>query len=129
MTIRRSLAIAAIASAVLGTLTGCGVVGGGRTSNQGGGNILTAGTKVAQQQLSALTADEIQILGDFARSQNSALPEITDEQAAAISNILVTYGVDSFTDIQNLFAQFQADPSSVPADVISFLQSLGGTAT
>lgn len=81
----------AVALILLPTLllaTGCGT--DARTSNQGGGNILTAGTKVASGELTSLTPDEIQIIGDQLSNFIPDAPdiELTDEQADIIDQFL-----------------------------------------
>ena len=60
---RSSAAVVALAAASL-TLGGCLGNADPRTSNQGGGNILTASGKVAGETMTKLTADEVQILAD-----------------------------------------------------------------
>lgn len=92
------VATAMLMSAVV-TLTGC-PVSDARTSNQGGGSLLTAGTKIAASNISGLTADEIQILGDTASEFNAQVPALSDEQADAISEFLVQNDINSVDDIQ-----------------------------
>ena len=74
-----------------------------RTSNQGGGNILTAAGKLASGQLSTLTPDEIQVATDFA-IQNFGLevPSLEDEQAEALVTFLSENDLNSVEDIQAL---------------------------
>jgi hypothetical protein len=76
----------------------------GRTSNQGGGNLLTAGAKVLAGNMSSLTADEIQVLGDeiSSRSTRFAGIEISDEQAEAASDFLVANKLNTVAEIQAL---------------------------
>lgn len=80
-------------------LTGCPVADP-RTSNQGGGSILSAGTKIAGGNISGLTPDEIQIIGDAATSVNEQVPTLSDEQADAISEFLVANNINSVDDVQ-----------------------------
>lgn len=91
-------------------LPGClGELPGGRTNNQGGGNIFTAGLKVANNNLSSLTPDEVQILADFVMEQEgiTTVDPITDNQAAAAVQFLQDNNINSIADIENL------DPNTV----------------
>jgi len=120
----------AVACAGLALLAGCVSVSSERTSNQGGGSMLTAGAKVANNQLADLTADEIQLLADMI----SELAEevdifLTDEDAAVIRDFLMQNNLNSIEDIQNLIAEAQAadDPLSVvviPRGAAEFLAHL-----
>ncbi len=92
--------------------TGCGgFVGGDRTSNQGGGTVLSAGSKLAADELCGLTPDEWQLATDNADMLASLagfdvsgyeLPPITDEQAEAIVDFLALHGVCTFDDLTAL---------------------------
>ena len=81
-----------------------GCFGDPRTTDQGGGSIITAGVKVATGQLASLTPDEIQIIGDnIANFITDAVPvELTNEQAAAISEVLVANDLNTIEDITAL---------------------------
>ncbi|RMF80653.1 MAG: hypothetical protein D6744_08000 [Planctomycetota bacterium] len=96
------------------TLTGCPQQAT-RTSNQGGGNIITAGAKVAGGNISSLTPDEVQVLADKVASNTTDLdiPELTDEQAAAAVDFLVANDVNTIEDVQNLIEQAEQDPTSI----------------
>jgi hypothetical protein len=85
-----------------------------RTSNQGGGNLLTAGAKVAGERVYSLTPDEIQILADevSARSSNFNL-SVTDEQAADAAQFLKTHGVRSLAELEAIINQYRQDPGSI----------------
>lgn len=102
-------------AAILGVGAGLSGCGGGdpRTSNQGGGSLVTAGLKITSNRISALTPDEIQILGDVAQSRNPDMPALTDEEAALIQEFLAANRINSLDDITKLIAQLQADPASV----------------
>lgn len=110
---RGTLAVCALS--MLSILTGCIFPTDPRTSNQGGGNILTATGKIASGQLSSLTPDEIQILADTAAQANPQIPDIqlTDEQAQAASDFLKANNVNTVEDVQNLIEQAQQDPNSI----------------
>ncbi len=99
-----------------------------RTSNQGGGNILTAAAKIAAGRISTLTPDEVQILGDTV-SANSPQVEIsiTDEQAADAVRFLKDNNVNTIQDIQRLVEQYRRDPDSIeiPQSIIDLFESGG----
>ncbi len=79
-----------------------------RTSNQGGGTILTATGKVFGGQMTQLTPDEVQMVAD---QINDLSPQVDltldDDQAQAIVGFLAQNGINSFDDFQNL------DPATV----------------
>lgn len=99
--IHRAYVIVALAAGAM-VLSGCGSVAssGPRTLNQGGGSLLSAGVKIAQGDMTDLTADEVQILADNFLPDGS--PELTDEQAAGIVEFLALNSLDSLDDIQSL---------------------------
>lgn len=97
----RTIVQTAVTVILLPTLlltTGCGA--DPRTSNQGGGNIITAGSKVASGELTSLTPDEIQILGDQLSNFVEGAPDVdlTDEQAEVIEQVLEENGIDTIED-------------------------------
>jgi hypothetical protein len=111
---RRTLrsAIMVLACVALLGSAGCGL-GDPRTSNQGGGTLLTAGAKVAGGNIGTLTADEWQILLDnaptfapqFATQFNIDVstinwPVLTDEQAQAVVDFLTANNITTFTQLQ-----------------------------
>ncbi len=90
-----------------------------RTSNQGGGTLLTVGAKLAQQDLAGLTPDEWQIFCDQAPGLMASVPQLaqmaaencvdlstvqwptlTDEQAQMIVDWLAENNVQSFSDLE-----------------------------
>lgn len=75
-----------------------------RTSNQGGGSVISAATKFATGNLSGLTPDEIQVVGDFVAGVSPKFAElaVTDEEAQAAVDFLVANGIDSVADAQAL---------------------------
>lgn len=75
-----------------------------RTSNQGGGSIVSAAAKVASGQMTTLTADEVQILGDqiAARSTRFAGIEVSDEQADAAVDFLDANDLNTVSEIKAL---------------------------
>jgi hypothetical protein len=102
MNARRAVFCALLVSAAC-LLAGC--IGlNPRTSDQGGGTLITAGAKVLGGTMTTLTPDEIQILGDqiAARSTRFAGIEITDEQAEAASDFLIANDIDTIAELQAL---------------------------
>lgn len=120
-----------LAGLALSVASGCGS-SDPRTSNQGGGTIISAGIKVTQQQLSTLTADEVQILADYAATQNPGIPSLTDDQADMIVQFMDANDIDTFNDVSQILAQFQSNPASVvlPDGFLQiFVSLLSGGAT
>lgn len=136
---RMSLCVALACIALVGS-TGCdafNLFGAPRTTDGGGGNILTAGVKVANGTMTQLTQDEMQILSDqvsslvAAASPGTTLPEMTNDQADAFIEFLTVNtvpggmsGLNSIEDLQNFAAAAQADPSivNVPDSLIEAYQ-------
>jgi len=89
-------------------LTGCPDT---RTSNQGGGSVVSAASKLAGGNVGDMTADEWQIasdnlpmLADFAGIDTGGvqIPEISDEQAQAIVDFLQAYDIRTIDDLYAL---------------------------
>ena len=101
-----------------------------RTSNQGGGNIVTAGAKIAGGSITSLTPDELQVITDKAVELNPdiTIPEVTDEQAAAAVDFIVANDLNTLDDVVNLVEQAQQDPNAVviPDSVQAVLEGLLG---
>lgn len=95
----RKIALAAAAASLAG-IAGCPTTGESRTENQGGGSVVTAGIKVLNSNLAALTADEVQILVDRVdeRKPNITI-DLTDEQAQAIVDFLADNGLTSISAV------------------------------
>ncbi|MBN1490984.1 MAG: hypothetical protein JXA69_13790 [Phycisphaerae bacterium] len=124
---RRSPIVAVLAIVVvLACQSGCAPAVDPRTSNQGGGNIVTAGSKVAAGSMAALTPDEIQILADNFAPEGT--PALNDEQAAAMQQFLVANDVNTVDDISRLIGQAQTDLSSIELPE-GFLELFLGFAT
>lgn len=74
-----------------------------RTSNQGGGNLITAASKLAAGDLSTITADEIQIVTDFAIDQLDApIDAVPDDAAEAVVTFIQDNNLNTIDDIQSL---------------------------
>ncbi|MHC4441649.1 MAG: hypothetical protein ACYTF1_06745 [Planctomycetota bacterium] len=102
--------ICGLAVMFLLTTTGCPVADA-RTNNQGGGSIITAGGKIAEGSVGDLTADEWQILTDSAPSlagllgielpTDVTIPQLTDEQAAAIVTLLDQHNINTIDELRS----------------------------
>jgi hypothetical protein len=102
MNARKWLVVGLLCCTMLVSLGGCPLVQT-RTSNQGGGNLITAGLKIANDNLGGLTPDEIQVLTDLAISQASLpIPALTDAQAAAITQFMDDNNLNTIADVQDL---------------------------
>ena len=129
----RMAKLTALSAGLVGlVLSGAGCFGGfggdDRSNNQGGGDILSAGLKVASGSMTSLTPDEIQAASDFAIQQTGApVPEMTDDQAAAVVQFLKDNNLNRVEDIQSL-AENPGNvvvAQEVEAAVESFLSGLG----
>ena len=115
-----------------------------RTSNQGGGSLLTVAAKLAQQDVGSLNADEWQILTDNAPtlasyvgadvSQVPDLPELTDEQAQAIVDFLSENNISTFNDLSSLQQMITNGQVTIPDELVGLAEELfatftGGSAT
>ena len=86
-----------------------------RTTNQGGGSLLSAVAKLSEGQISTWTPDEIQIVGDTVceldeQTEDTAL---SDEQASAIGEFLVANEIDTVAQWQDVADRAEEDPDSV----------------
>ncbi len=128
-----------LAAAILITTTGCPALVASRTSNQGGGNILTVGAKLGSDSIGTLNPDEWQILTDNAATiaqQYGAnlggigsIPSLTDAEAAAVVTLLDENGVNTFNDLQLLADDIAAGNVTVPPELANFAAQLIGQAT
>jgi hypothetical protein len=85
-----------------------------RTGNQGGTSVLQATSKVATDRLDTLNPDDVQLLADLAtEASGEELPEVSDEQAAAVVQFISDNSVVTSTDLQDLFARAESDPNSI----------------
>lgn len=97
-----------------------------RTSNQGGGSVITAVSKITGGRMTGLTADEIQILGDTVSDLSPEIDiNINDEQAAAVTDFLEANNLDSINEVEDFVHQAEDDPSSVviPQSLIDLIES------
>lgn len=98
-----------------------------RLSNQGGGSIVSAGSKVASGKISSLTPDEVQILTDAAEQADPGAlsTQVDDAQAQAAVDFLKANNLNTVEQIQAFVAQAEANPASVviPPSVLSLIAS------
>jgi hypothetical protein len=129
MAMRRTVGYSLLVSVLL-LMTGCPAAAPSRTANQGGGNIVSAGAKIAGGKISTLTPDEIQIVTDKAIELNPdiSIPELTDEQAGAAIDFFEANEIDTLDDVVELIQAVEADPGAivVPASVEAVLENLLG---
>lgn len=121
----RKIGVLALCGAALGMTAGCPFVDS-RTSNQGGGTLLTAVDKVTTQSLGSLTPDEIQILGDtFSAVQDTVDVFITDEQAGDAVLFMLEHNINSFDELRLFIEEAQQNPDSVeiPESLLRFAES------
>jgi len=122
-----------VAAALLITAIGCFNLDP-RTSNQGGGSLLTAVGKITSDRIGDLTADEFQILADQAADivaqyevdlgELGGLPALRDDQAAAIVQFLDDNNVRTEEDLERLAQQIDAGQVVVPQILIDLGTSL-----
>ncbi|MEW6198323.1 MAG: hypothetical protein AB1601_06615 [Planctomycetota bacterium] len=121
----RRLGAAAVVTCLL--LTGCFSMPWTRTGNQGGGTLLTATTKLANDDLGGVTPDEIQLLTDVAiQITGVQVPPVTDEQAAAVVTFLADNNITTVASLQDFVRRAEEDPSSVVIsdEVLAALRSI-----
>jgi hypothetical protein len=102
---KKAAALGLLAGFVLTGTLGClfAPVVPERTSNQGGGTILTATAKVLGGQMTELTADEVQIIADQINELDLQVDlTLDDDQAQAVVDFLSEYNIDSLDDFQTL---------------------------
>ncbi|MCK4343295.1 MAG: hypothetical protein KAY37_16395 [Phycisphaerae bacterium] len=102
-----------------------------RTNNQGGSNIIQASSKFANDQLGQLNPDDIQVLADLATSAAGLdLPQVTDDQAAALIQFLADNDIATQADVQGKLQQAEEDPSSIVIsdEVMAVFEALAGNA-
>ena len=110
-----------------------------RTSNQGGGSLLTVMTTLLSNPeclpIGELNPDELQILMDnlqmLAGQFGYSLPEgviissLTDEQAQAIADFLDDNGIVCLSDLQNLASNVESGEVEMPDGLMELTDVLG----
>lgn len=117
--------ILTVAAATLIVLTSC-MASPDRLSNQGGGTVLSAVAKVASDDLTSLTPDEIQLLAEGADGllPDVDLPPLTDEQAQAVADVLDEFDLDSLDEVAVFIDQVLQGQVDIDPDVIDILAGL-----
>ena len=115
---QKVIAITLIGLATVVWLGGCPPTGdGGRLCNQPGpvcSTLVSAGAKVLTNNLGGLNPDDIQVLSDTAIEASGAnVPQLTDEQAAAVVNVMIDNNIKTIQDLQDVIIQAQTNPGSV----------------
>jgi hypothetical protein len=124
---RRALLVL-VGAGVLMTAIGCTT--DPRTANQGGGTLLSASTKLLNQKIGDLTADEWQIIADnipaLAAQFNIDLhgiqiPDLTDEQAQAIVDFLASHNIVTIDELKVAIESGQFTEADVPVELQEFI--------
>jgi hypothetical protein len=121
----KGLAALLLGAFSLTLLTGCPSADP-RLRNQGGGSLVSAGLKIAQNRIHQLTPDELQILADAVVARTPDLDVVvTDEQAADAVAFIQENNLKSVSDVEALIAQAQQDPDSIeiPDSILLLIQS------
>lgn len=131
---RKVIVVSLLSLATFVWLGGCPSDAGGRLCNQPGpmcSTLLTAGAKVLSNNLGALNPDDIQVLSDTAieaaiQAGGPTIAQLTDEQAAAVVNVMHDNNINTVQDLQNVIMQAQTNPGSVniSADDLEVLMQL-----
>lgn len=104
MDANRRVVLGALCCLMLVLVTGCPLaVPGSRTNNQGGGSLLTAALKFANNNPGSMTADEIQIVSDLVIEQAQlSIDPLTDEQAGAVVTFIDDNNLNTIEDFRAL---------------------------
>lgn len=101
-------------------LTGCPQVAVDEFSNQGGGNLVTATSKIVGGRLGELTPDEVQILGDrvtqvapLVEAEVIEAGEISDDEAEAAVDFLVVNDINTVSDLRDTIELAGENPEAV----------------
>ena len=92
---------------VLVSVGGCPIASlDSRTSNQGGGSLISAVPKLINGEMTSLSPDELQLITDFLIQQNQdpnlILDPMTDDQAQALAWFIEDNQINSLTDVEYL---------------------------
>jgi hypothetical protein len=100
-----------IGSASLLLMGGCP---SSRTSDNGGGSLLSAAVKVGNSQITGLTEDEIQIVTDFAIQQSGQnVTPLDNATADAVKAFIVDNHLNSIADVQAAIKLAQTTPNAI----------------
>jgi hypothetical protein len=129
------IVVAILSVTALCMLTGCPDT---RTSNQGGGSVLTVAAKVqanpSDPPIGELNPDEWQIVADnlpllaqmtgLPIPQNVTLPTLTDEQAQDLTDFLTEAGVTNLSQLTVLAQEVLAGEVEIPASLLELADSV-----
>jgi len=131
---QRTVGNALLVLACLALVGSTGCFGEHRTSNQGGGTLISAGTKIASGSIGSITPDEWQILCDNAQTlaaqygaqfgfdpSTVQFPVLTDEQAQAVVDFLADNGITTITQLE---AAIRAGTLQIPESLMGMFQSV-----
>ena len=130
------MGLCVLAAVVLIAVVGCPDP---RTTNQGGGSLLTVAAKLmsspSDPPIGDLNPDELQILTDnlttLAGQFGYSLPEgvtissLTDEQAQAIEDFLDDNGVTYLSELQSLSSSIESGEIELPAALQDLAEAMG----
>ena len=109
--------------AAFGLLAALGCGSDPRTSNQGGGSIISATSKLNEGAIGDMTADELQILGDAATTWGGMeIPMLSDDDAGLIVDFLDENEIDT---IDELTAALQSGELEIPDELLALVSSMG----
>jgi len=112
--------------ALLAAVAGCDP----RTTNQGGGSLISAGLKLADHNIGDLTADEWQILVDNAPTLaqqfnvdlgDLEIPTLSDDQAAAIVSFLDEHGIKTIEQFEEKVDSGEITEADIPEELLSLI--------
>jgi exosome complex RNA-binding protein Csl4 len=95
-------------------LGGCFFPSPGTGEYQGGSNLIQATTKFTSDRLDTMNPDDVQVLASLAPElTGQEIPEVTDEQAAAVVQFIEDNSIVTFADLEQIVAQAAEDPDSI----------------
>lgn len=125
----RNLVLCTVAAALLTIMGGC-TGADPRLSNQGGGSILSAGSKLVAGNIGDMNPDEWQIVGDNVATlatqfQNELgdvqIPILSDEQAAAIVTFLDQNNLQTLQQLIDAIDSGTLDDAEVPPELLELI--------
>ncbi len=133
MQVMRRMVFSVMVAGMLLTVTGCPGAGGDSTSNQGGGSIITTGAKIANDEIGDLNPDEWQIAFKWAPTvadvtgidltEYGELPQLSDEEAQAIVDLLDDNDVNTMSEAGQLVDQMASGEVEIPESLMSLYES------
>ena len=110
-----------------------------RTSNQGGGSLLTVATTLlsnpSDPPIGDLNPDELQILTDnlamlagqfgYSLPEGATISSLTDEEAQAVVDFLDNNGVTYLSDLENLASSVESGEIELPDALGELAEAMG----